>query len=327
LESKVHFPTDLNLLLDSDRKLVDILTACHLDHRLPGWRKHRDWAQRIRDEYRKSAKACWGGGKNKEDRVKSAVSNYLTVSRELDAKVERAKKDLLTLDLGINLIELAGILTGLEYYQEMMRKHIDLVERRLLKGETIPHSEKLFSIFEDHVEWIKKGKSNNRVEIGHKVLIATDQHHFILKHKVMVKQEDVDVAVELAEGLTKTWPGISSLSMDRGFYSQTNKEALKELIPEVNLPKKGKRNRAEDEEESTKVFKKLRMGHSAVESNINQLESNGLNTCPDKSLDGFKRYAALGVMAYNCHRLGTYLQKAERKKAAAEKKKRLKAAA
>jgi hypothetical protein len=40
----------------------------------------------------------------------------------------------------------------------MLKKHIGLVEKRILKGENIPHDEKMFSIFETYTEWIKKGK-------------------------------------------------------------------------------------------------------------------------------------------------------------------------
>jgi hypothetical protein len=32
-----------------------------------------------------------------------------------------------------------------------------------------------------------------------------------------------------------------------------------------------------------------------------------LNTCPDKGLPNFKRYAALGVLSYNLHNLGKIL--------------------
>lgn len=326
LESNVHFPTDLNLLLDSVRKCIDILGDCHVKYGLSGWRKHKNWAERLRNHYRRSSKVTWGGGQNKEERVKSTVGDYLQVSRELSTKVEKAMQALSTVDLGIDMPGLIAILYQLEYYHEMLDKHIDLVDRRLLQGEIIPHSEKLFSIFEDHVEWIKKGKSNNRVEIGHRVLIATDQFNFILKHKVMVRQEDVEMTVPLAEELQRDFEWIESISYDRAFYSKPNKEALLKLIPIVNLPKKGKCNPEEGQEESTKVFKKLRKSHSGVESNINQLESNGLNTCPDKSLKGFRCYTALGVVSYNLHHLGTYLQKAQRIEEA-RKKKRLRAAA
>ena len=43
------------------------------------------------------------------------------------------------------------------------------------------------------------------------------------------------------------------------------------IIPAVIMPKKGKKNKAEQEEESGKTFKKLRHKHSAVESDINRL--------------------------------------------------------
>jgi len=44
-----------------------------------------------------------------------------------------------------------------------LNKHIDLVERRVLQGEKIPHEEKMFSIFEPDVEWLQKGKPNGVV--------------------------------------------------------------------------------------------------------------------------------------------------------------------
>ena len=40
----------------------------------------------------------------------------------------------------------------------MLDKHIDLLQRRVLKEETIAHEEKVFSLFEAHTQWIAKGK-------------------------------------------------------------------------------------------------------------------------------------------------------------------------
>jgi IS5 family transposase len=70
-------------------------------------------------------------------------------------------KTLLLDETTQNLVE------SLKYYQEMLLKHIDLVMRRVLNEEVIPHSEKVFSIFEPHVEWLAKGKTNCPIEIGH----------------------------------------------------------------------------------------------------------------------------------------------------------------
>ena len=80
------------------------------------------------------------------------------------------------------------------------------------------------------------------------------------------------------------------------------------------MPKKGKPNKAEYEEEHTRIFKKYRNKHSAVESNINELEHRGLNRCPDKGYHAFKRYVALSVVAYNLHKIGRELIKQGLKK-------------
>ena len=47
---------------------------------------------------------------------------------------------------------------ALAYFHRLLDKHLDLVQRRLLKEETIAAHEKVFSFFEPHTEWIQKGK-------------------------------------------------------------------------------------------------------------------------------------------------------------------------
>ena len=197
----------------------------------------------------------------------------------------------------------------LDYYHNMLTKHIDLVERRLIKGEIIPHDEKLFSIFEPHAEWIKKGKANNKVEIGHNILVATDQFEFILTHRVIQKQADIKLPIPLADKLSSLYgeQSFSSISFDKNFGNKENKEFLQLFFETVVMPKKGKKNKTEQEEESTKEFKKLRNKHSGIESNINCLEHHSLNRCPDKGKRGFIKYTALGVLAYNLHNLGKIL--------------------
>jgi hypothetical protein len=88
------------------------------------------------------------------------------------------------------------------------------------------------------------------------------------------------------------------------------------------MPKKGKCNKAEKEEEHTPKFKNLRNKHSAVESNINELEHRGLDRCPDKGHDHFKRYIGLGICAYNLHKIGARLRADELKILQKQKKKR-----
>ena len=76
---------------------------------------------------------------------------------------------------------------------------------------------------------------------------------------------------------------------------------------DIIMPKKGKLNAADKERQSQKPWRKLANRHSAVESHINSLEHHGLNRCPDKGYQAYARYAGLGVLAYNLHKIGNHL--------------------
>lgn len=73
------------------------------------------------------------------------------------------------------------------------------------------------------------------------------------------------------------------------------------------FPKKGKRNKLEQEGETSEEFIKLKQKHSAVDSGINGLENYGLDCCLDHGIIGFKRYVRLAVLARNLQIIGNHL--------------------
>ena len=308
VERNVHFPTDINLLWDSGRKCLDKITDLIETSPIKGWRKTEYWYNELLNQSRRVSNACKSGGKDKEKREKVQATEYLRLARSLDKKITESKPKF---EKSMKSITSIVLLDELDYYQEMLRKHIDLIERRLIKGEEIPHNEKIFSIFETHTEWKKKGKANNKVELGNNVLVASDQFHFFLAHKVIYQQNDVELPIPLADKLRNIYgeDEIESISFDRGGWSPDNKALLEMFIPQVIIPKKGKKNIQQQQEESSKTFKKLRKEHSAIESNINSLEHHGLNRCLDKGTDGLEKYVALGVLSYNLHRFGLALMR------------------
>jgi hypothetical protein len=99
---------------------------------------------------------------------------------------------------------------------------------------------------------------------------------------------------------------------------------LKKTLNILVLPKKGRCNKAECEEETAKDFIRFKRKHSAVESAINGLENHGLDRCPDHGIQGFKRYVGLSVLARNLQIMGhhiqqkglKHLQRSEQRKAA-----------
>jgi hypothetical protein len=304
LETDVHFPTDLSLLWDAGRKCVDLVEGL-LDsgYRLPGWRKYKAWRRQLKACERTASRIVYRGGPNKEKRVQAAVREYLAVGGDLSGKVRQS-----LLGLCDEAVE-ATRWERLAYFHGMLDKHLDLVERRLLKEETIPAHEKVFSLFEPHTEWIQKGKQRPNVELGHKLLIATDQQQLIQDYAVLMSEAEVDQSLPVADRLLGRYGAgsVASLSFDKGFTRAADRELLSLYIPEVVMPKRGKKNAAEAERESGKKFVALRRQHSAVESEINSLEQHGLNRCLDVGLEGYLRYVGYGVMSYNLHVIGREL--------------------
>ena len=315
LEANVHFPTDLNLLWDSARKCLDTVKALQAETSLTGWRKIKHIQKTIKSNFRKASHQVFAG-KN-ETQKKEAIKEYLQHVAGLQERCEQIEKTMV-----VTTPKALALLLALHQYIVYVKKFSDQIERRLLKGEVIGSEEKLYSIFEPHTEWIYKGKKNKPVELGHLLLITTDQFQFIIDYHIMEGQKDASQIKPLQERLNRNFSHakIASHSFDKGFWSKDNLEILQaDTTKQVVLPKRGKHTKADQERESDKKFKAKRNAHSAVESNINMLEHHGLNRCMDKGMRGYKRCTGLSILSYNLHILGNVLQaqqKRETEKAA-----------
>jgi len=311
LETNIHFPTDVNLLNDAARKSLQFAARLVVEAQFPGWRKSAYWQKQFKTGCRRVSKLFFSGGKKRVEKLQDAAKDYLKLAYDLSHKLDVTLPDFEA--SASACIKQAVLLEALHYFKGCLDKQIDLVSRRILDGEAIPHSEKLFFLFEAHTEWIVRGKAGKRQELGMKLTVAKDQFGFILTHKLIPKLQDTDMAVPIAEILLEKHD-IQSMSFDKGYWSPDNYKILCKLVPELVMPKKGRLNRQEYEREHSKTFIALRKQHSAVESAINCLEHHGLNCCPDKGLLNFKKYATLGILACNLHKLGNFLQEKERKK-------------
>jgi len=322
LETNVHFPTDLNLLWDSLRKGFDTVEKLRKISQVKGWRKIKHMRGTTKSLFRQASQQVFrSNGKNEQQKIQ-AVKNYLQQSIILQ---QRFSELIHTPPAGMNVTLIIVHTIALKAYNDYAKKFTGQIERRLLKKETIPASEKIYSIFEEHTEWITKGKLNKRVELGHLLLITTDQYQLIVDYKIMEGEKDAVQVASLKQRIQQNYGGkkISSHSFDKGFYSKANLDTLQQdYTMQPVLPKRGRHNKEDKERESSKSFKKLRRAHSAVESNINMLEHHGLNRCVDKGLHGYKRNVGLSILAYNLHIIGNYLieqQKQKEEKSADDK--------
>jgi hypothetical protein len=316
VETDVHYPTDINLLWDALRKLITLLAGLCEELGIAGWRQSAYQLRQLKKLYRQVQQLKHSTSQDPEKRaakqeaVRQAHRAYLAQAEALLARMRETRVHLVVRHVP------AAFLAEIDLYLGDAERQIDQIRRRVLLGQTIPHAEKVFSLFERHTEWISKGKAGVPVELGLRVAVVEDQHRFILTHRVMEKTTDDQVAVGLIEEAQARFPHIASASFDTGFHSPANQSALAELIPQVVLPKKGRLSQTQRERESDPEFLHLRRQHAAVESAINALEVHGLDRCLDHGLDGFERYVALAVVARNIQRLGALLrqQEAERQR-------------
>ena len=311
VETHVHYPTDINLLWDAIRKTIEISADLCQAHGLTDWRQSAFNLRQFKKFYRRAQKLKHSTSQDeskrqdKETAMREAHRVYLEQAQLYLDRASDTRRQL-------KHIVLAEVFLGeLDEFMRHAERQIDQIDRRVLQGQTIPHEEKVFSLFQPHTEWISKGKAGVPVELGLRVCVVEDQHRFILNHLVMQGTTDDAIAVSIVEETKQRFDNLHSVSMDKGFHSKDNQDKLKELVNVVVLPKKGKLSAVDRARESDAEFVQLRQQHSAVESAINALEQHGLDVCPDHGIVGFKRYVALAVVARNVQRLGALLRQQE----------------
>lgn len=303
VETDVHYPTDVNLLWDAMRCLIRTTGRAAGRHGLGGWRQWRHLTGVVKGLFNRVR----GKRKDKLERV----AEYVARCQELVERAAGTLEELKAKGASAQVREEIGNYLG------HARRQIDQVERRLLNGETIPHEEKEFSIFEPHTRWISKGKAGCPVELGVPVCVLEDQYGFILHHEILWQGSDVDVAVPMITETQARYPALRLCSFDRGFHSPENRLRLDGLLDHNVLPRKGRLSLEDREREEDETFAAARRQHPAIESAINNLEHRGLNRVLSYGADGFDRMVALSMLAFNIHRIGLLLRRQTRRRCAA----------
>lgn len=311
VETHVHYPTDINLLWDATRKTIEICADLAEANGLTDWRQSKHNLRQLKKLYRKAQKLKHSTSKDEDKRedkqaeMREAHRVYIELAQ---VYLDRARETRMLLS---HLVLAEVFLGELDQFVVHAARQIKQIDQRVLQGQSIPHEEKVFSLFQPHTEWISKGKAGVPVELGLRVCVVEDQYRFILHHQVMENITDDVVAVPIVEETKQRFGPLRSVSMDKGFHTKDNQIKLKELAELVVLPKKGKLSAVDKARESDAEFVYLRHQHSAVESAINALEQHGLDVCRDHGIVGFKRYVALAVVARNVQRLGAVLRQQE----------------
>ena len=303
VESDIHYPTDSSLLLDCIEVLSrGIGRARKIDETLTGkWRARlknaRKLAQKIArggKRLHKATRKCWYA------KLIAATERALAKAREIKARIDAGKGRFSSAEEWWTLQELS---LAIAHYSPLVEKCVHQARERVLKDVPVPNEQKLFSIFEPHTELLIRGKAGKEIEFGHMVEIQQIEKGLITGYKVHEKRPSepplVEQAVKRHFELFGSKP--DCVAGDKGFYSKEVLDRVEQSgVEHVCIPKKGKRNAAEDAKEKSTWFKVAQAFRAGIEGTISVLKRVfGLSRCLREGFEHFTSWVATGVLAHN----------------------------
>ncbi len=144
VETDVHFPTDINLLLDALRKIIFlIMTLCKL-HGITVWRKGMFNFKKIKRLFTQISRMKHSSSKNKEkrkEREQLIIKTHKLYLELAQAIVDKAEEALITISSTDTDILTKLKIDEIYGYIAHAERQIDQIRRRVVKGETIAHHE------------------------------------------------------------------------------------------------------------------------------------------------------------------------------------------
>jgi transposase, IS5 family len=290
VDADVHYPTDSSLLWDVWRVAARMLdNARGLDPLLSGIRFHTKKLKGLHlfiTRYSKSTSAKRQQAVKEKFRL--LIERTQRIIEQAGAFVERAWWSA--------SIELQALASGLRDYLPTMRTIHQNAIRVQLQGETVPASERVFSLFEPHTELIQRGRRGKPIEFGHKILLCQTMEKFITDYEVFDKHPaDNSLTKELIERHKKLYGNTPDLvAADKGFRPDAETFAeLEELVDTLAIP-----SRLQDYADKMMVF--CQSFWAGIEGTISVLKrAFRLSRCFFQGFKGFVSAVGWGVFSHN----------------------------
>jgi IS5 family transposase len=290
MESNIHYPTDASLLWDTWRVAARLLTRAReiLEESVP----HRFHTHKVKKLYLFVTRYSSSPSAKRQRKVRES---FRTLIERVEWIVEIAA-DFCEAFRSSSNIELAAAALELRSFLPSMQKVVAVARRVQVAGETVPASEKVFSIFEPHTELIKRGKHNKPVEFGHKVLLCETAEKFITDYEVYERQEAdcnlTEPVIRRHEKLFGERPVV--LAADKGFCPEKSKfEELAKLVENLAIPR-----RMQDFMDKLLAYNQA--FRAGIEGTISGLKrAFRWFRCFFRGFKGFARNVGLGVFCHN----------------------------
>ena len=292
VESNIHAPTDSLLLWDCVRVLARLLNEAEQAYGL-----------RFIDHSRRAKRRSVGilNARSNEQRL-PLYRDLLHVTERTVRMAERMVNEIdVLMGHGAGEAVATNTLTRqLRYYIGQSNRVISQTQRRVLNGESVPAAEKVVSIFEPHTDIMVKDR--RKTLYGHKLCLTGGASGLITD--VLIERgnpSDATLAVTMVERQRDLYgKAPRQVSMDGGFTSKANLDAIKKLgVEDIAFSKHGSLA-ITDMVKSSWVFRRLRNFRAGIEGTISFLKRGfGLDRCTWSGFESFKAYVFGSVLACN----------------------------
>jgi IS5 family transposase len=288
MEANIHYPTDSSLLWDTWRVASRLLQrAREID---PQSCLHRFHDRKVKALHLYITRYMPSKSQSRQRKVK-------TTFRTLIARVEWI--------VGIaadfcgrtwSNAALAAVALELKAYLPSMQTVVANARRAQVAGETVPASQRVFSIFEPHTELIQRGRRQKPLEFGHKVLLCETAEKFITDYEVYEKQPaDCELTKPVIERHSKLFgmpPTV--LAADKGFCpAEAALEELTGLVSNLAIPRRM-------QDYVNKLLAHCQAFRAGIEGTISGLKrAFRWCRCVFRGFKGFAKTVGLGVFCHN----------------------------
>jgi len=188
----------------------------------------------------------------------------------------------------------------LHHYIELTKEVVDQTKRRVLRGESVPASDKVVSIFEPHTDIIRK--DNRDTYYGHKLYLSSTASGLITDCRVLNgNPSDATLAVDAVDRHRRLFGRPPrQVAFDGGFASRANLDALKQRGVEDVAFAKGRGLQVSEMVKSSWVYRRLRNFRAGIEAGISFLKrAFGLGRCTWRGFPSFRSYVWSSIIAAN----------------------------
>jgi IS5 family transposase len=306
VETNVHYPTDSSLLGDGARVLTR--TMKKVEKATGGLKK------RIRNRRRsvnKKVMALAGrlkgpeGGERRVERYRELVS----VTRKIVHQAEGVLEEMQHLARH-RQARLKRFREILETMTGRVRQVVRQTKARVFRGIT-QYAHKIVSLFEPHIEIIRKEKGSKPNEFGNMVKVREAENQIITHYEVFAERpEDSRLLVPAVEQHQRLFGRAPRMvAADAGFYSLKNEKTIQGMgVKRVAVPNRNSKSNERRKLQRTRWFRAGQRWRTGCEGRISVLKRrHGLKRCRYRGLEGMQRWVGLGVIADNIIPMGRYL--------------------